>query len=269
MNTDIRAIFLDLGGTFRIIREDPDYLNAAKKKIAELCGVTDRDPVEYFDQVISPRYDIYREWALRYMAEAPEDVLWTRWLAYDFPPARIRRNAAELTYQYRQTKGIRTVVDGGAETVKELNRRGYTVGIISDLVGKHEVDEWLDHDGLRPYFKTVQQSSHCYIRKPSPAIYYYALEETGIPAEQSCFVGDNLNRDIVGARACRFGMTVTVQYDRTKPLRLTEENMPDAKVYRFPQLLDLFPACGRVNTEKRILPDDGQQPASSRKGEKQ
>ena len=39
MNTDIRYIFLDLGGTFRVIDKDPAYLAAARAKIAELCGV--------------------------------------------------------------------------------------------------------------------------------------------------------------------------------------------------------------------------------------
>lgn len=108
------------------------------------------------------------------------------------------------------------------------------------------------------YFQTVQQSSITYVRKPGPAIYYYAMEEVGAQAENCCFVGDNLNRDIIGAKACAFGMTVTVQYDRSKPLKLTEENMPDAKVYTFPQLLDLFPARGQVDTGKLILPTDGQ-----------
>ena len=168
MNTDIRFIFLDLGGTFRVIKEDPAYLAAAKTKIAQLCGVQVEDPCLWFDTVIDKRYDKYREWALHFMCEAPEEVLWTRWLAYDRPRDLILKNAAELTYQYRQTKGIRTVVDGGAETVKELCSRGYTLGIISDLVGRREVDEWLDADGLRPYFKTVQQSSITYIRNRAP-----------------------------------------------------------------------------------------------------
>lgn len=258
MNTDIRYIFLDLGGTFRVIDEDPAYLTAAKTKIAQLCGVETADPCKWFDEVIDKRYDLYRDWALKFMCEAPEEVLWLRWLAYDCDPVLIRRNAAELTYQYRQTKGRRTVVEGGAETVKELCRRGYTLGIISDLVGKREVDEWLDADGLRPYFQTVQQSSITYVRKPGPAIYYYAMEEVGAEAENCAYVGDNLNRDIVGAKACAFGMTVTVQYNQNKPLKLTAENRPDAKVYRFAQLLDIFPARGQVATEQLIAPEDGQ-----------
>ena len=228
MNTDIRYIFLDLGGTFRVIDEDPAYLAAARAKIAELCGVKTEDPTQWFEDVIDKRYDVYREWALKYMCEAPEEVLWRRWLAYDCDPELIRRNASELCYQYRQTKGRRTVV------------------------------EWLDQDGLRPYFQTVQQSSVTYIRKPGPAIYYYAMEEVGAEPENCCYVGDNLNRDIIGAKAVDFGMTVTVQYQKDKPLKLTAENRPDAKVYRFPDLLDIFPKRGQVAVEKLIPPEDGQ-----------
>ena len=53
-------------------------------------------------------------------------------------------------------------------------------------------------------------------------------------------------------------MTVAVQYDRSKPLKLTEENMPDGKIYTFPQLLDIFPERGRVAVDKLIAPTDGQ-----------
>ena len=67
--------FLDLGGTFRVIDEDPAYLAAARAKIAELCGVETENPTQWFADVIDKRYDQYREWALKYMCEAPEEVL--------------------------------------------------------------------------------------------------------------------------------------------------------------------------------------------------
>lgn len=240
MDRNINAIFMDLGDTFRIIHKDEAYSNAAKRRIAELLGVTD-DPIRFFKEVIEPRYDIYREWVLKWYCEAPEKVLWTRWLAYDFPKERVEAAAVELTYEYRKSKGERVVTDGGVETIQELYRRGYTLGIISDLVGTVEVDEWLDHDGLRPYFKTVQQSSVTMIRKPHPAIYYHALEEAGVEAAQSCYVGDNLNRDIVGAKATGFGLTVGVQYPGKKHQEVTAENRPDVFITHFSQLLDLFP----------------------------
>ena len=62
----------------------------------------------------------------------------------------------------------------------------------------------------------------------------------------------------IGAKAVDFGMTVTVQYQKDKPLKLTAENRPDAKVYRFPDLLDIFPKRGQVAVEKLIPPEDGQ-----------
>ena len=254
MNTDIRAIYLDLGDTYRVIHKEKEYILDAKRKIAQMCD-TDEDPEIFYDEVITPRYDLYREWALKYYCEAPEQVLWGRWLAYDRDPERIRKYAGELTYQYRRTKGRRGVVDGGVETVKELNRRGFAVGIISDLVGTREIDEWLDEGGLRPYFKTVQQSSVCYVRKPGPAIYYYAIDEVGIPAENSAFLGDNLDRDIIGAKAVNMGMTIAAKWG-AKKYTLNAENRPDCVIYAFPQLLDLFPEPGKVNTQAMIPPED-------------
>ena len=237
----INTIFVDLGDTFRVIRHDDAYSHAAKKRICELLGV-DTDPEEFYRDVIEKRYNKYRDWALTFYCEAPVKTLWTRWLAYDLPRERVETAADALTWEYRKTKGERVVTDGGIETIKELYRRGYTLGIVSDLVGVEEVDDWLDRDQLRPYFKTVQQSSVCLIRKPHPAIYYYALEECGSEPENTCYVGDNLNRDIVGAKAAGLGMTVAVQYPGKKPQEVTDENRPDHFISHFSQLLDLFPA---------------------------
>ncbi len=240
MPRDIDTIFIDLGDTFRVIRKDPAYQREARSVITRCLGV-DADPDEFYEQIVEPRYNKYREWALTYYCEAPVEVLWTRWLAYDYPPDRVKAHAAEMTWAYRKTKGERVVTDGGIDTVKELYKRGYTLAIVSDLVGTEEVDDWLDRDGLRPYFKSVQQSSICLIRKPHPAIYYYALQETGSDPARTCFVGDNLDRDIVGAKAVGLGMTVGVQYPGKKPQTVTDANRPDVFIDHFAKLLDIFP----------------------------
>ena len=237
---NIDTLFIDLGDTFRVIRKDEAYQREAMAVIANCLGV-EGDPEEFYHNVIEPRYDKYREWAMHFYCEAPVDVLWTRWLAYVFPKERVLEHAAEMTYAYRKTKGERVVTDGGIETVKELYKRGYTLAIVSDLVGTEEVDEWLDRDQLRPYFKSVQQSSVCLIRKPHPAIYYYALEETGSDPARTCYVGDNLNRDIIAAKAAGLGMTIGVQYPGKKPQEVTEENKPDLFIDHFAKLLDIFP----------------------------
>lgn len=236
----IDTIFVDLGDTLRVIRKDAAYSHAAKAEICRLLG-TDADPEDFYRDVIEPRYDKYREWALTFYCEAPVKQLWTRWLAYDFPRERVEAAADAMTWAYRKTKGERVVTDGGIETLRELKRRGYTLAVVSDLVGTEEVDDWLDRDGLRDLFTTVQQSSVCLIRKPHPAIYYYALEACGSAPERTCYVGDNLNRDIIGAKAAGLGMTVAVQYPDKKPQTVTDENRPDRFITHFSQLLDLFP----------------------------
>ena len=79
MLENIKAIFLDLGGTFREVDENNlPFIHEARTRIKELCG-TDMDPDEFYD-FLNKRYDGYREWALKYMCEAPETMLWTRWL---------------------------------------------------------------------------------------------------------------------------------------------------------------------------------------------
>lgn len=245
MEQNIRAIFLDLGGTFRIVEDNLPYKTAARKRIAELCG-TELE-AEAFHSLIEKRYDGYRDWALKYMCEAPEEMLWTRWLAPECDHALLERNAVELTYELRKAKGERVVVKNGIETVKTLVSRGYKVGVISDLIGTIEIDEWLDRDGLRPYFCTVQQSSVTMLRKPHPAIYFHALKESGVRPEESVFIGDNLERDIIGAKASHFGATIAVEYPGAKKLKLTAENMPDGIIRSFDQLLDVFPQPPRMN----------------------
>ncbi|MBR5741579.1 MAG: HAD hydrolase-like protein [Firmicutes bacterium] len=239
MLQNIKAIFLDLGGTFREVNEDRAYSLAARKRIAEiLCPAA--DPDSYYEY-INKKYDVYREWALHWTCEAPEEELWCRWLVPELPREAVAPHAKELTYCFRAAKGRRLVVPHGIETVRELRNRGYLVGIISDLVGTLEIDEWLDADGIRDLFCTVKQSSVTMLRKPHPAIYYQALAEAGVLPADSVFVGDNLQRDILGAKATGFAGTIGVDYPATAPLKITAENRPDGFIHDFADLLAIFP----------------------------
>lgn len=251
MERQIKALFTDLGGTFRIIEEDAAYQYAAEKRIAELVG-TSIEP-HAFRLLLDERYVDYRKWALSNMREAPEAELWDKWLAFDYDLARVRKNAGDLTYAYRQVKGIRTVVPGGEAVLKALKERGYILGIISDLIGTREIDEWLDRDNLRHYFSAIQLSSVCLFRKPAREIYELALEEAGVTAAESAFVGDNLGRDIIGAKGVGFGLTIGVEYPGTK-LAITDENRPDAVIRSFGELLTLFPEAPLVDLTRVEIP---------------
>lgn len=253
MSKTCKAIFFDLGETLRILNHDEAYQLAAMKKMCELAGVPDRDPAEfcaYIDEI----YDSgYRKWAFDEMAEADEVTLWTKWLLPDFDRELITRNAFDLAFQYRQAKGYRLLVEHGEEVIKELSRRGYTLGIISNLITTWEVPDWLHESGLYRYFKTVVLSAVCGLRKPDPEIYKLAAKNVGIPCEECAYVGDNFNRDVTGSKAAHFGLNII--YTNEKKLQkqmatVSDENRPDGVVFDFLELLDIFPALGEADIDK-------------------
>lgn len=252
MNTEIEAIFLDLGNTLRMLEKNEAIQSAAKQRIVELVG-SKEDPDKFCIE-LDERYKTYRKWAFETLKEAPEDELWTRWMAPEFPKERIAPLGVDLTYLYRRTMGERVVVDGGKEVVVELHRRGYILGIISNLTSSREIPEWMDADGFTPYFKSVVLSSVIGIRKPDPAIYHEATRQAGVDPGKCVYVGDNLKRDVTGTRAAGFGMVVImISPDELAKEEITEENRPDAIIYQFKELLQMFPRSPQVCLENNHL----------------
>ena len=244
MQTNIDAIFLDLGNTLRILLKDQEHMARARQKIVELVG-TDEDPVSFCAK-LDERYKIYRKWAFEHLSEAPEAEMWTRWLVPESSTAKIAPLGAELTYQFRQSMGRRVVVDGGREGVSAPPKRGYILGIISNLIGTREIPEWLETENFSPYFKAVVLSSALGIRKPDPAIYLEAARRAGVEPPRCAYVGDNLKRDVTGSRAAGFGQVVIlVSPEELAEATITDANCPDVIINQFRELLDIFPALTR------------------------
>jgi HAD superfamily hydrolase (TIGR01549 family) len=236
----IDAVFLDLGNTLRILIKDPVHIAQAQRTLAGLVG-SDEDPAAFCAR-LDERYKGYRKWAFEHLKEAPEADLWTHWMTPEFPAEKIAALGPELTFQYRQSLGRRVVVEGGREVVTELHRRGYTLGIISNLIGTREIPEWLEADGFAPYFKSVMLSSVSGIRKPHPEIYLEAARRAGAAPERCAYVGDNLKRDVTGTRAAGFGLVVILMSPaELGEALITDENRPDVVIHSFRELLDIFP----------------------------
>ena len=242
---DINAIFLDVGNTLRILLKEEPHRAAARIEIAKLVG-TPQDP-DSFVAELDRRYKIYRKWAFDNMVEASEKELWTRWLLPDYPTETISFLSAQLTFQFRQSMGRRVVAEGGAETIIELYKRGYILGIISNVITEREIPEWLDSDGLAPYFKSVLLSSVFGKRKPDAAIYVEAARRAEVEPNQCVYVGDNFARDVEGTRDAGFGMVIIMPDKDDKELVLTPEQTPDLVIDRLVDLLTIFPPRVSVN----------------------
>jgi putative hydrolase of the HAD superfamily len=235
----IKAIFLDLGNTLRFLIKDDLHMARARQRIVDLIGV-DEDPDLFCDK-LNIRYKEYRTWAFENAAEAPESELWTRWLAPDYPPEKISQLSTELTYQFRQSNGKRVVVDGGRVVIAELKKRGYQLGIISNLISTKEIPEWLQQEDYSRFFSSVALSSVLGIRKPDPAIYLEAARGICIDPSNCAYIGDNLERDVTGARLAGFGLVVIFKPPgEIEEDQITDQNRPDIIINEFTQLLDIF-----------------------------
>ncbi len=235
-----KAVFFDLGGTLRIALLEEPYMRHARRKMAEIAGSP--VPYEEFYQMVEERYEPYRKWALGENKESNDEELWCKWLLPDYDQARIRQVCHELSFQYRQCKGRRVVVDGGVEVIKGLHERGYKLGIISNLIGENEVPDWLEEDGLDQYFDAVILSSVCHMRKPCFEIYQLAAREMGVELCECVSVADNVKRDIPGAKKAGVGCNIIFSSPEKKhPVEYTEENRPDAVVEDFREILNLLP----------------------------
>jgi putative hydrolase of the HAD superfamily len=240
MEFNIEGIFIDLGNTLRVLVKDESHMAQARQEIVRLLG-TKEDPVAFCEK-LNERYKEYRKWAFENLAEALETELWTRWLVPDFPADKVAPLGGELTYQFRQSMGRRVVVDGGREVVEELQKRGYTLGIISNLIGTREIPEWLAVENFASYFKSIVLSSELGIRKPSPEIYLEASRRAGIEPAKCAYIGDNLKRDVTGSRAAGFGqIIIMISPEELAEAQITDENQPDTIIHDFRELLDIFP----------------------------
>lgn len=233
----IKGVFFDLGGTLRIAEEVPEHMDRAKARMAELAGAED---VKAFIDMVEKRYAPYRDWALTENRECNDFDLWHKWLLPEMAEDKLREICHELTFQYRQVKGLRHLVEGGREVIETLHKRGYKLSIISNLIGEYEISDWLRADGLEQYFDAVVLSSVCGIRKPDPRIYQMACEQLGLEPEECASVADNLSRDFTGAKAVGIGANILfISPEKLVKKTITDENRPDYIVHRFLDILDL------------------------------
>jgi len=123
-------------------------------------------------------------------------------------------------------------------TLETMRARGYKMALLSNTMWPrafHEAD--LEKFQLLSFFDVRFFSSDFPFRKPHPAIFHAAAEALGVPPENSAYVGDFPERDVVGAHNA--GMKAILKYH---PLRTVPPSVvPDICIREVRDLLDLLP----------------------------
>jgi HAD superfamily hydrolase (TIGR01509 family) len=240
MTNKIEAIFLDVGNTLMIVIKDEAFITQSKQQLAELTG-TQLSPDAFFE-LLEDRYKVLRKRAKEELLEASEKEMWTQWMLPDYPAEKIAPLSGKLTRLWRDSDGRRIPRPDVKETVLELSRRGYLLGIIANTITETEIPDWLETDGLTEYFKTVVLSSKLGIRKPNPEIYWEAARRIGVEPAKCVYVGDNPVRDVEGTRQAGYGMMILFLEPATLAKEPpTGEVKPDYSIHDMKDLLDIFP----------------------------
>jgi putative hydrolase of the HAD superfamily len=95
------------------------------------------------------------------------------------------------------TRQVLVAREGAIETLVELKRRRFKLGMISVCSGD-VADVW-DDSTLAPHFDDVVLSCKVGLRKPDPAIYRLSCERLRVEPEECLFVGDGANDELAGA----------------------------------------------------------------------
>ena len=240
MKSDVDAIFLDVGNTLRIVLDDKEFSDAAKQEMLKLLEVKE-DPEAFFEK-LDTRWKAHRKRCKKTLVEASERELWTIHMLPDYPKEKIEPLSGKLTRLWRDKDGRRVPRPDVKETIIELHKRGYKLGIIANTITETEIPDWMEDDQVTEYFGSVILSSKVGYRKPNPEIYWLAARELGVEPENCVYVGDNPVRDVEGTHAAGYGMMILINEPATLAKEPpTGEFKPDHTIEKISDLLDIFP----------------------------
>ena len=130
-------------------------------------------------------------------------------------------------------------IDDYAKSVLEKLHGEYKLGIVSNFAIPECVDKLLEKHGLDMLFDVVVVSGAVNKRKPSPEIFQKALEKMGVSAENTVFVGDTVDADVIGAKTA--GMKVIFIERRVQ--KDAEQACPNQTIKSLSELLEAIKNC--------------------------
>jgi putative hydrolase of the HAD superfamily len=148
-----------------------------------------------------------------------------------------RRRMREVLKVFRQSALKRfEVFEGAIEVIKMLKNHNYRTGIISDAQMAY-VESELERLEILPFIDCFLVSAPFRFRKPDRRFFEWALRKVQVQPEDAVFVGDDMFRDIFGAK--QIGMR-TIYKPSEYGQSFYESCVPDEVVTDFRKLPELF-----------------------------
>lgn len=243
---ELKAIFFDVGGTIESFRFTKEFRLSQVhffRECLENAGIIlHKDDIE-LTELISAGITAYRKWNFSSQVELPTFDIWSKYVFNNIPVdmAALRNISEELSFLYETKFYIRELRPELPEVLAAIQRMGLKLGCISNTQSLTQVPQTLDNYGISQYFNPIVLSSQYGRRKPDPSIFFQAARLANLPTSACAYIGDKINRDVLGARKAGFRLALQIRhvYDDGEK---DEGAVPDAVIHSMTELLPILEA---------------------------
>ncbi|HEY5986707.1 MAG TPA: HAD family hydrolase [Streptosporangiaceae bacterium] len=240
---DIRAIAFDVNGTLvRILTEDDT--EQIFRSAAHFLTYQGIDLHRY--QIRDLYFQTMKEQQRASPEEHPEFDAVAIWRSIieghrtDFtralPAGKLQQMPLFLVEMCRGIARRRLGLYPHVREVLDVLRERYPLAIVTDAQSAYARGE-LHKAGLLDYFDPIVVSGDHGYRKPDRRLFQCALDGMAVAAENALYVGNDMHRDIFGARQA--GMK-TVMYDSDQGAKVHLDCVPDYTITDFRDLLQIL-----------------------------
>jgi HAD superfamily hydrolase (TIGR01549 family) len=226
----VRAVLFDVD--FTLAKPGPEFGPEGYARAAERCGLS-IDVSKHAEAREAALVDLQKHPEL----EHDEEI----WIAFT---ERILRGMGASGPQVRECAIVIEQAWARAEhfeiyedvipVLDQLRSQRIRIGLITN--GARDLDEFIDHHGLRGRVDVAIGSRAHGRVKPHESIFRAALDDLGVDAEDTAMVGDSPEDDIEGAKALGMRAFLLDREDRFPEL---PERLPD--LYALPAAIGLAP----------------------------
>lgn len=213
----LKAVFFDMGGTL------DTFYYTAELRISKMClvrdcllksGIQPQVSDSELAEMITRGASAYLHWNMESNKELKPCEIWSRFFLKDLQLSAqsLVSIAEELAYLYETQLFVRQLRPEIPQVLAEIQAMGLKIGCISNTQSLTQVPSNLAEYGILHYFDPIVLSSAYGRRKPDPSIFYYAARQAQVPTGACVYVGDKINRDILGARRAGFKLAVQIHH---------------------------------------------------------
>jgi putative hydrolase of the HAD superfamily len=249
----IEAILFDMNGTLRMRQAHEPTQSTAAARICELLKKPELSAMDW--DRLTRHLEAYRQWAKDNLCQLSEEEIWAEWMLPEEPREKIASLAPELMLAWSKRKGCHMPQPGAEETLVELKRRGYRLGVISNTMSSLDIPQSVEQFGWSGYFEVVILASGIKTRKPAPEPYLEATRALNVDPTACAYVGNRFLKDIAGCKRAGFTLGILIE-NPDQPAERHPSGSPDVVIHSLSELLTIFPMRVYQESESQEITTD-------------